>query len=129
VCHQCRHEVIMNVDHLPGDLTVPSFGPKMVCTKCGTIGAVSGRIGGRGSAEAAASDDAGGCALLRQTHVMAAQRKSHTEAGQLSVGCAHVERLSSVSQPASIEGVDARNYGNQNNGSDQAITDGGSGGP
>ena len=29
----------MNVDHLPGDLTVPSFGPKMVCTKCGTIGA------------------------------------------------------------------------------------------
>ena len=24
---------------LPGDLTVPSFGPRMVCTKCGTIGA------------------------------------------------------------------------------------------
>jgi hypothetical protein len=38
-CHQCRHEVVMNVDHLPGDLTVPSFGLKMVCTKCGTIGA------------------------------------------------------------------------------------------
>jgi hypothetical protein len=38
-CHQCRHEVIMNVDHLPGDVTVPSFGPRMVCTKCGTIGA------------------------------------------------------------------------------------------
>jgi hypothetical protein len=37
-CHQCRHEVIMNV-HLPGRVTVPSFGPKMVCTKCGTIGA------------------------------------------------------------------------------------------
>ncbi len=34
-CHQCRHEVIMNVDHLPGDVTVPSFGPRMVCTKCG----------------------------------------------------------------------------------------------
>jgi hypothetical protein len=33
------HEVIMNVDHLPGDITVPSLGPKMVCTKCGTIGA------------------------------------------------------------------------------------------
>ena len=29
----------MNVDHLPGDLSVPSFGPRMVCTKCGTIGA------------------------------------------------------------------------------------------
>jgi hypothetical protein len=32
-CHQCRHEVVMNVDHLPADLTVPSFGPKMVCTE------------------------------------------------------------------------------------------------
>jgi DNA-directed RNA polymerase subunit RPC12/RpoP len=29
-CHQCRHRVIVNVDHLHGDLTVPSFGPKMV---------------------------------------------------------------------------------------------------
>jgi hypothetical protein len=29
-CHQCRHEVTMNVDHLPGDVTVPSFGPRMV---------------------------------------------------------------------------------------------------
>jgi hypothetical protein len=39
MCHNCRHQLIMNVDHLPGDLTVPSFGPKMVCTKCGMIGA------------------------------------------------------------------------------------------
>ena len=31
-CNQCRHTMVMNVDHLPGDLTVPSFGP------CGTIG-------------------------------------------------------------------------------------------
>jgi hypothetical protein len=38
-CHNCRHRVIMNVDHLPGDLTVSSFGPKMVCTKCRMIGA------------------------------------------------------------------------------------------
>jgi hypothetical protein len=38
-CHQCRHLVVMNVDHLPGDLTVKSFEPKMVCTKCGAIGA------------------------------------------------------------------------------------------
>jgi hypothetical protein len=34
---QCRHRVILNVDHLTGDVTVPSFGPRMVCTKCGTI--------------------------------------------------------------------------------------------
>jgi hypothetical protein len=38
-CNQCRHRVILNVEHLPGDLTVSSFGPRMVCTKCGTIGA------------------------------------------------------------------------------------------
>jgi hypothetical protein len=29
---------VLNVDHLPGDLTVSSFGPKMACIKCGTIG-------------------------------------------------------------------------------------------
>ena len=38
-CHRCLHEVIMNVDHLPDDVTVPSLGPTMVCTKCGTVGA------------------------------------------------------------------------------------------
>ena len=38
-CNQCRHDVIFNVDHLPGDLPIPSFGPRMVRTKCGTIGA------------------------------------------------------------------------------------------
>jgi hypothetical protein len=38
-CQQCRHEVIMDVDRPPGRVTVPSFGPRMVCTKCGTIGA------------------------------------------------------------------------------------------
>jgi hypothetical protein len=26
-------------NHLPGDLTVKSFEPRMVCTKCGIIGA------------------------------------------------------------------------------------------
>jgi hypothetical protein len=39
ICHQCRHKTVMNVDHLPGDLTVKSFEPRMVCTKCGTVGA------------------------------------------------------------------------------------------
>jgi hypothetical protein len=38
-CRGCRHEVIMNVDQFPGDVPVPSLGPKMVCTKCGTIDA------------------------------------------------------------------------------------------
>jgi hypothetical protein len=29
----------MNVDHLAGDLTVPSLGPRMLYTKCGMTGA------------------------------------------------------------------------------------------
>jgi hypothetical protein len=42
-CNQCRHRVILNVDHLPGDLTVTSFGSRMVCTKCGTAAPMCGR--------------------------------------------------------------------------------------
>jgi len=36
-CDQRRHEVILNVDHQPTDLTGPSLGLRMVCTKCGTV--------------------------------------------------------------------------------------------
>jgi hypothetical protein len=39
-CWQCRHRtIIINADHWPTDLTVKSFEPRMVCTKCGTVGA------------------------------------------------------------------------------------------
>jgi hypothetical protein len=38
-CRNCHHEKIMNVDHLPDDLSVPSLGQRMACTTCGTIGA------------------------------------------------------------------------------------------
>jgi hypothetical protein len=38
-CWQCRHRTIINADHWPADLTVKSFEPRMVCTKCGMIGA------------------------------------------------------------------------------------------
>jgi hypothetical protein len=39
MCHGCRHEVVINVDQYPGDLLVREFGPRMVCTKCGMVGA------------------------------------------------------------------------------------------
>jgi hypothetical protein len=39
MCYGCRHEVILNVDNYPGDLLVREFGPRMVCTKCGMVGA------------------------------------------------------------------------------------------
>jgi hypothetical protein len=38
-CWQCHHERVINADQWPDEIEVPSFGPKMVCTKCGTIGA------------------------------------------------------------------------------------------
>jgi hypothetical protein len=38
-CRNCHHEKILNVDHLPGNVTVPSLGQRMSCTKCGTVGA------------------------------------------------------------------------------------------
>jgi hypothetical protein len=38
-CRNCHYEKIMNVDHLPGNVTVPSLGQRMSCTKCGTVGA------------------------------------------------------------------------------------------
>jgi len=38
-CWICHHRAVLNVDHLPDHVTVPSFGPRMVCTRCGIIGA------------------------------------------------------------------------------------------
>jgi hypothetical protein len=37
-CHECQHERIMDVDHLPERLIVLSFGRRMVCIYCGMIG-------------------------------------------------------------------------------------------
>jgi hypothetical protein len=38
-CWQCRHRTIIKADHWPGDLTVKSLEPRLVCTKRGTVGA------------------------------------------------------------------------------------------
>jgi hypothetical protein len=35
----CYHQSILDVSSLTGDVTVPSFGPRMACTACGAIGA------------------------------------------------------------------------------------------
>ena len=39
MCSACRHEVVLNVDARPDDMPVTAFGPRMVCTRCGNIGA------------------------------------------------------------------------------------------
>jgi hypothetical protein len=39
VCDLCHREAVINVDHFGDDVPVPAFGPRMVCTRCGIIGA------------------------------------------------------------------------------------------
>ena len=38
-CELCHHEALMNVDAFDDATPVPAFGPRMVCTSCGIIGA------------------------------------------------------------------------------------------
>jgi hypothetical protein len=38
-CPNCRHAARLDVDRWPDDVPVPTFGPRMVCTRCDTIGA------------------------------------------------------------------------------------------
>jgi hypothetical protein len=38
-CLLCRHESTLSVDGYAGNIPVPAFGPRMVCTRCGIIGA------------------------------------------------------------------------------------------
>jgi hypothetical protein len=38
-CWQCHHRAIMSADPWPVDAPVPTFGPRMVCTRCGIVGA------------------------------------------------------------------------------------------
>ena len=39
VCELCHHEAVMNVDRFGDRVPVPAFGPRMVCTSCGIVGA------------------------------------------------------------------------------------------
>lgn len=35
-CLKCQHEAVVNVDHQPGHLAVPSFAGRMKCSECGS---------------------------------------------------------------------------------------------
>jgi hypothetical protein len=38
-CELCHHAAVMNIDRFGDAATVPSFGPRMVCTARGIVGA------------------------------------------------------------------------------------------
>jgi hypothetical protein len=38
-CWQCHHQAVLSGDSWPDDMPVPAFGPRMVCSRCGIIGA------------------------------------------------------------------------------------------
>jgi hypothetical protein len=38
-CWLCHHWAILSADPWPDHVPVPAFGPRMVCTRCGIIGA------------------------------------------------------------------------------------------
>jgi hypothetical protein len=38
-CWTCHHAAVLDVEAFPDEVPVPSFGPRMVCTGCGIVGA------------------------------------------------------------------------------------------
>ena len=38
-CWNCQHRTILSVDRWQDTVPVPAFGPRMVCTACGIVGA------------------------------------------------------------------------------------------
>jgi hypothetical protein len=38
-CWRCHHEAVLSADPWPDHVPVPTFGPRMVCTRCGIVGA------------------------------------------------------------------------------------------
>jgi hypothetical protein len=39
-CKKCGYRTEVNLEAFPDDVTVPSLGPRMRCTKCGCLGAM-----------------------------------------------------------------------------------------
>jgi hypothetical protein len=38
-CWNCHHQAVLSAERWRDDVAVPAFGPRMVCTGCGIVGA------------------------------------------------------------------------------------------
>jgi hypothetical protein len=38
-CWNCHHQAVLSAERWPDEVAVPAFGPRMVCTSCGIVGA------------------------------------------------------------------------------------------
>jgi hypothetical protein len=38
-CWNCQHQAVVSAERWPDQVPVPSFRPRMVCTRCGIVGA------------------------------------------------------------------------------------------
>jgi hypothetical protein len=38
-CWNCHHQAVLSADRWPHEVAVPTFGPRMVCTRRGIVGA------------------------------------------------------------------------------------------
>jgi hypothetical protein len=38
-CAICRHAALLNVDAFADSIPVPAFSPRLICTRCGIVGA------------------------------------------------------------------------------------------
>jgi hypothetical protein len=69
-CWQRHHPAIMSADPWPDDVPVPTFGPRMVCTRCGIVARLSAALA------AAAREDGAGEARLAGIRPASARRLS-----------------------------------------------------
>jgi hypothetical protein len=75
-CDCCHHSVELNVDDMPDDIEAPSIGPRMVCTRCGHVGADArpdrSELSTAAEGKAGAGATARGSAAGRRKSVLAA---------------------------------------------------------
>ena len=38
-CSACHHQAVIDVSRYADDVALPTFGPRMLCTMCGAVGA------------------------------------------------------------------------------------------